>query len=155
MSRKKYDQVEYTISLQMTILTWFVEFSTVIFVIVYAFNYNESELLYRITFIIDLFLYVVIIPSCYLIKTEKIKSKIYSQGWYKFILQFFPHPKVRVAPEHGIEMNAQLNHRHFFNPDLKNRINPYHIPSSPNSKLACDGNDENWIMRIDLHLFDE
>ena len=139
----------------MTILTWCVEFSTVIVVIVYSFNYNESELLYRITFIIDLFLYVVIIPSCYLIKTEKIKSKIYSQGWYKFILQFFPHRKVRSSPEHGMEMNEQLYQRQFSNHDSRNRVNAYHIPSSPNSKLSCDGNDENWIMRIDLHLFDE
>ena len=139
----------------MTILTWSVEFSTVIVGIVYAFNYNESELLYRITFILDLFLYVVIIPICYLIKTEKIKRKIYSQGWYKFILKFFPHPKVRVAPEHGIEMNSQLNRSQLSNHEPKNRINPYLITSSPNSKLACVSNDENWIMRIDLHLFNE
>ena len=139
----------------MTILTWSVEFTTVIVVIGYEFNYNESEFLYRIIFIIDLLLYVVIIPSCYLIKTEKIKRKIYSQGWYTFILKFFPHPKVRVAPEHGIEMNSQLNRCQLSNHEPKNRITPYHIPSSPNSKVACDGNDENWIMRIDLHLFDE
>ena len=145
-----------TISIQMTFFSWLIEGLTGAIQILYVYNWADNGRQYGIIFLVDLTFCSIIVPGCYLVKTESIKQKLYSQGWYKCIINSLPQQNVKVVPAHELiikescidrrspyRMNLQT-HNSRIGPNLNNNSSP------PESMIACDDNDENWLMRIDL-----
>ena len=92
--RRRNRQVN--ISIQMTILTWFLELITgiVALSIYFISGHNDSPQAANIVLVLFThFLHFIIIPSAYILNTGVIKERIFENGW----LQSFRN--VRVVPE--------------------------------------------------------
>ena len=146
-----------TISLQLTIFIWFLEVFTLIASYLTSFwaGYIRNSTIITLG---ELALWHVVIPACYLIKTEEIKEKLYNLGWYRFFINLFPHKNSEVAPVDDEDENAIPNHPQRANnrsrqvPDQNLTQNSSESSSSAQTQ-TIDEDDENWALRI--NLFDE
>ena len=140
----------------MTFFSWLIEGLTGAIQILYVYNVANSERQYRTIFLVDLTFCSIIVPGCYLVKTDSIKQKLYSQGWYKFLINSVPQQNVKVVPAHElIRRESFKDRRSLYLMELpkynsKREPNLNNCSSSPESIIACDDNDENWLMKIDL-----
>ena len=101
----------------------------------------------------ELALWHVVIPACYLIKTEEIKEKLYNLGWYKFFVNLFPHKNSEVFPIDDEDENARPDHPRRANNQSRHVSNEDLTQSSGTETNATDEDDENWLLKI--NLFDE
>ena len=79
------------ISLQLNILSWFLEFITgVLMATDYMFAFSDSEFYDKMYWFIalDTFLCGVLVPCSYILKTEEITKLLYTIGWIKTIKRF-------------------------------------------------------------------
>ena len=91
----------YKISLQISFLSWLVEFITGSIVIVdYFWSISDSDFYHWMYWItaLDVFLCGVIVPIAYILNTEVIKSYLYNSGWMITFKKLFSRDDVRVFP---------------------------------------------------------
>ena len=58
---------------------------------------------------LDFFLSSVLIPSAYILNTEKVKYMVITEGWWRPFRRFFPCYRNRVSPVEGQNMNVLPN----------------------------------------------
>ena len=99
------------IGIQMTVLSWSVEFTSGVLVLIeVSFAHSERETWEsNIITTIGLFLYCIIIPGTYLLKTENLKNIIFKKGWSEPLREFFHLGANRVVPNENIQMNPIQN----------------------------------------------
>ena len=104
-----------TINIQMSFLSWSLEFIAGIIFLVSDLVYKDITELYLYLLFIDNTLTFVIIPSSYILNTEVIKDFIIANGWSKPIRTLFPSRKIGQAPNNNNELqanpNAAISHR--------------------------------------------
>ena len=92
-------------SLQLSVLTWSIEFVTgCLMGIDYGLGLSDGTL-YNWMYVyplIDITLSGVIIPSAYILKSESFREFLYSFGWINAIRKLLGAKNSRVAPENGI-----------------------------------------------------
>ena len=89
----------YTISIQMTVISWILEMVTGIIAMVTTLFFSHHEIFNTTTqtlMFIYIFLYFVAIPGSYLLSTEVLKNLIVKRGWR--IVTPFPKCHNRVFP---------------------------------------------------------
>ena len=146
---KRTRQRQNTISLQLTILAWSMEFITggVNYLL---FAVDDDEELYRIFLPLDVFLCSVMIPSCYVFKCDQIKKVITNEGWWKPLRDAFIRLKIAfqreaVSSNQSLEMNVLSNAKPKDIHPIEQDSNKYHIHTQHEGD-----DDENWLMRIDI-----
>jgi len=99
------------IGIQMTVISWSFEFISGILVLIdVSFAHSEKETWGSNTIAtIGLFLYCIIIPGTYLLKTENLKNIIFKKGWSEPLREFFHLGANRVVPNENIQMNPIQN----------------------------------------------
>ena len=96
------------IGLQTSILSWSVEFVTgglVWIDLLFSFSSENSWARVFIS-VLDSFLFSIILPITYIIKTKQIKERLSKQGWYNTLRGFLNCNTNQVAPPDAFEMNA-------------------------------------------------
>ena len=91
----------YKVSLQISFLSWLVEFTTGSVVIVdYVWSLSDSDFYHWMYWIIglDVFLCGVVVPSAYILNTEAIKECLNNLGWVKTFRKFYSINDTRVFP---------------------------------------------------------
>ena len=145
-------QRQELIGIQTNILAWSVEFLTGIIMLVnYLLGIDVGNNLFRIFVPVDTILCTIVIPACYLFKSESIRQSIYSIGWIELCTSSFLPRSRRISPSQEIPMNQLPNNQDLFNnvqepvPEgqLNDRMFQNNQEQDPNS-------DENWWMKIDL-----
>ena len=140
------------IGIQTNILAWSVEFLTGLIMLVnYLLGIDLGNKLYRIFVPIDTILCTIVIPACYLFKTERVRKSIYNNGWIEVFTRSFLSRFSRTSPSQDIPMNQVPNNANVLNNvhepvpegNLIDRIYHNNQEQDPNS-------DENWWMKIDL-----
>ena len=140
----------------MTFFSWLIEGLTGAIQILYVYNVADNGRQYTIIFLVDLTFCSIIVPGCYLVKTESIKQKLYSQGWYKFIITSMPQQNVKVVPAHDLIIRESCINRKSPDrmelPKHNTEAGPHskNCSSAPESMIDWDDKDENWLLRIDL-----
>ena len=137
-----------TISLQTTIISWLIEFiAGSAMLISYLLSIFDEGLFIRFYIPFDIILCSIIIPSCYILKTEKIKKVVADGGWCKIFKDIFPFSNMRVLPAENLEIGNICNDHRMGN----NAAPEQEDNQQPEQQIKED--DENWWMKIDL--FDE
>ena len=147
---KRNRQRQDTISLQITILAWSVEFIAGLIAISIIFISTTLDVYTEYYVKVDYILSIIVIPACYLIKTENVRQALYSLGWYKFFRDLLPNRNFRVDQAQDLEMNALPNRVGLENNESHNPEPINQLPSVEGMIASCDEDDENWLMRIDL-----
>ena len=101
-------QRRFTISIQMTVTSWFLELVTGVITLINSFIFAHDaslEISTQILVAIHLFLYFVVIPGSYLLSTQVYKNKVSDMGWYTVL----PSRKNRRAVAPGSVDELQLN----------------------------------------------
>ena len=97
------------VSIQMTVLSWFLEFITGlvgVFIRIHSSN-PDSDVNFVVPIIIlDASINFVIIPSSYLFNNEVNKSIIIAEGWYKMFKGRFISNKVTSSPNNVENIEA-------------------------------------------------
>ena len=91
----------YKTSLQISFLSWLVEFMTGSVVIVdYFWSLSDSDFYHWMYWItgLDVFLCGVVIPSAYILNTEVIKQYLYNFGWMMTFKKLSPRNDAIVLP---------------------------------------------------------
>ena len=103
--RKRHRQ--NTTSLQVTALAWLIESVTGGIVLLnYLLGLDEEREFYRFIMPLDVFLCSVMIPACYVLKSDEIKKIINHDGWRKFCRDIFTSiPRVFPATADGPHQN--------------------------------------------------
>ena len=99
------------IGIQTSILAWVVEFVTGSLVwmdLIFGFTARKSWERVFIS-VADLFLFSVVQPFAYIIKTRKVKDLISNGGWYNTLRGFLTLDSKQVSPAEVIEMNPVVN----------------------------------------------
>ena len=89
----------YTISIKMTITSWFLELvcGAISLVNTLIFGHDDSlEIATQVLVAVHIVLYFVVIPGSYLLNTEIFKNRIVEQGWIEAIPR--SRSNRRVAP---------------------------------------------------------
>ena len=90
------------INIQMTVLSWSLEFILGCAIVVDYFFFGMSQSNdYKWFLFPNIFLCSVVIPSSYVLKTEEIKKIVMKKGWWKFGRGFLPVRNSRVVPIEG------------------------------------------------------
>ena len=150
-SRKRLEIV----GLQTNVLAWAVEFVTgLIMLLNFLLGIDVDNNLFRIFLPVDITLCCVVIPCCYVFKTQIFRSKIYNMGWNKIFFGASIHRKGRVSPGQELQMHELPTAKS--DPENETR-EPVCEENEP--KRTCQNSqdqedeDEHWLMRI--QLFDE
>ena len=99
----------FTISIQMTITSWLLEFLTGIITLSNAFIFGQDashEMTTQILVGVHLVLYIIIIPGSYILSTEVYKALIFENGWSK-LLPSRKKQKIAPAEIEEIELNIR------------------------------------------------
>ena len=110
----------YTISIKMTITSWFLELvcGAISLVNTLIFGHDDSlEIATQVLVAVHIFLYFVVIPGSYLLNTEVFKNRIVEQGWSEAIPRNLRNRRVAPLMKEDAERteNTQRN-----NPSNKN-----------------------------------
>ena len=95
------------IGLQTNVLSWSVEFVTggIVWIdIIFSFSAKQSWEQVFIT-VTDVFLFAVIQPCTYIIKTREVKDQLSNQGWNNTLRKFLGLKTIQISPPEAIEMN--------------------------------------------------
>ena len=140
------------IGIQTNILAWSVEFLTGILVVVnQLFGIDMGNKLYRVLFPVDTILCTIVIPACYVFKTESARKSIYNIGWIELCTSLFLPRSRKISPAQDIPMNQVSNNADVLNntqdpvPDVQLNDQMFH-----NNQEQDPNRDENWWMKIDL-----
>ena len=143
------------VGLQTNFLAWMVEFATgLIMLLNFLLGLDLDNNLFRIFLPIDIILCSVVIPGCYVFRTEEFRDKIYNIGWDNILFGFTNHRERRVSP--GPEI--QMQHIPPAKPVSKYDTS-VHVEEEHQSQQIChstsyqEPEDENWWMKI--QSFDE
>ena len=140
-----------TISLQVTILVWFVEcFASILLVVtnlVYGCHTSWIMMIWDST------IWHVIIPACYLIKTEETKAKLYRLGWFKFFTNLLPYKNKEADSTDDEDGHTSPNRPPLVNDCSGNELGQDLEQNLRVQMQVVDEDDENWILKI--NLFDE
>ena len=144
-----------TISLQMTIFAWAMEFISGLFTVSFALlrllpSPPDGPIIYSIMFTIDYISSTILVPGCYIIKTESVKQKVYSLGWYQFCRDLLPRPNEVVPQSQNLEGSAASNGVELGKNHAEDLPNLIPLQPSEGMQALSSDNDENWLMRIDL-----
>ena len=97
------------VNIQMTVLSWFLEFINGLVGLVIRFNttnpYSDANLIVLIVFL-DASINFIVIPSSYLFNNEVNKTMIIADGWYKMFKGRFISNKVAPAPTNAENIDA-------------------------------------------------
>ena len=140
-----------TISLQVTILVWFVEcFASILLVVTnYVYGCHTSWIM----MIWDSTIWHVMIPACYLIKTEETKAKLYKLGWFKFFANLLPYKNREADSTDDEDEHPKPNRPQMVNNCYRHELGQGIAQNSRVQVHVVDEDDENWILKI--NLFDE
>ena len=111
--RKRHRQ--NTTSMHLTALAWFIEFITGgIMLLNYLLGIDEEEDFYRFFLPLDIFLCSVMIPTCYVLKSDQIKEIINNDGWRRVFRDLLSSissifPKTEVEPNQILGMEVIIN----------------------------------------------
>ena len=140
------------IGIQTNILAWSVEFLTGLIMLVnYLLGIDLGNKLYRIFVTIDTILCTIVIPACYLFKTERVRKSIYNNGWIEVFTRSFLSRFSRTSPSQDIPMNQLPNNADVLNnvhdpvPEVQINAQMLH-----NNQELDPNSDENWWMKIDI-----
>ena len=143
------------IGIQTNILAWSVEFLTGLIILInYLFLNGKIEMenkLYRVFLPVDTILCTIVIPACYLFKTERVRKSIYNNGWIEVFTRSFLSRFSRTSPSQDIPMNQLPNNADVLNnvhdpvPEVQINAQMFH-----NNQELDPNSDENWWMKIDI-----
>ena len=147
-NRQRQDKI----GIQTNILAWSVEFLTgLIMLINYLFGIDLGNKLYRVFVPVDTILCTIVIPACYLLKTESVRKSIYNIGWIKLCTNLFLPRSRRISASQDIPMNQLPNNADVLNnmhePVPEGQLNDRMLH---NNQELDPNSDENWWMKIDL-----
>ena len=106
-SYRKRRQRRYTISIQMTMTSWSLEFLSGIIALVNTliFGHDDSlEIVTQVLVFIHVFLYFIVIPGSYLLNTEDYKNSIVEKGWGNILSCCLHHKRVVPAQNENLEL---------------------------------------------------
>ena len=117
----------------------------------YFLGIDSGNNLFRILEPVDIILCTIVIPGCYLFKTESVRKSIYNIGWIRlFSSSFLPRSR-RVSPSQDIPMNQVPNNANVLNNVHEPVAEGHLIDQIHHNNQELDPNmDENWWMKIDL-----
>ena len=143
------------VGLQTNVLAWMVEFATgIIMLLNFLLGIDLDNNLFRIFLPIDIILCSVVIPGCYVFRTEEFRDKIYNIGWDNILFGFNNHRERRVYPRQEIQIPPIPAAKSTSKDDATELAGEDHQPQQIyHSSLYQEPEDENWWMRI--QLFDE
>jgi len=96
-----------TINIQMTIISWLIEFISGIAILAMYFLFNEANIV-TLFAMFNTFVNFVIIPGTYILHTEVFRTFVVAQGWSLSIRRMC-HP-TRVSPLQDEEQNSDEHH---------------------------------------------
>ena len=117
----------------------------------YFLGIDSGNNLFRILEPVDIILCTIVIPGCYLFKTESVRKSIYNIGWIELCTSLFLPRSRKISPAQDIPMNQVsnnadvLNNRHEPVPNVQLNDQMFH-----NNQEQDPNRDENWWMKIDL-----
>ena len=117
----------------------------------YFLGIDSGNNLFRILEPVDIILCTIVIPGCYLFKTESVRKSIYNIGWIRLCSSSILPRCRRVSPSQDIPMNQVPNNANVLNnvhepvPEGQLIDRVYH-----NNQELDPNMDENWWMKIDL-----
>ena len=143
------------VGLQTNFLAWMVEFVTgLIMLLNFLLGLDLDNNLFRIFLPIDIILCSVVIPGCYVFRTEEFRDKIYNIGWNNILFVFHNHRERRVSPTQEIQIQQIPAAKPTPKNDTRELVGEEHQPNQIcHSSGYQEPEDENWWMRI--QLFDE
>ena len=96
-----------TINLQMTTISWCLEFITgMLSMIMRHFKFNKYGPAVGFFFLVDVCLNLIVIPSFYILNNDDFKQRIISEGWFKWFTNF--HRSSRVEPARNEDLEAPI-----------------------------------------------
>ena len=96
-----------TINIQMTIISWLIEFISGIAILAMYFLFKEANIV-TLFAMFNTFLNFVIIPGTYILHTEVCRTLVVAQGWSLTIIRMC-HP-TRVSPLQDEDQNSDEHH---------------------------------------------
>ena len=146
---KQKRQRKNTISLQTTIMVWLIEFIAGVFLLAsYLLSSLDEDSFVRVFLPIDITLCSIVIPCCYILKTQKVKTVVEFRRWWRSLTDFLPYYSVRVRPAENIELNCMPNENVIGNDELKTNTQTHQ--SQDTLAHHIDEADDSWWMNIDL-----
>ena len=100
-----------TINIQMTIISWFIEFIAGIANLAIYFLYKEAVVL-ALLGLFNIFVNFVVIPGTYILNTEDCKRFIIEQGWIKSLRRMRHSTRVSPSQNEIQKADNQLNDVH-------------------------------------------
>ena len=110
----------------------------------YLLSSLDEDIFFRIFMPLDITLCSIIIPSCYIVKTEQVKKIISVRGWWRSFTDLVPSYRVRVLPVENVQLNENVEGNH----ELEQGPQAQQIQRNPTPHV--DQDDELWWMNIDL-----
>ena len=99
-----------TVNVQMTLISWCLEFTTGIWAMLLTHFSVTDELAVASIFLADACLNFIVIPGSYLFNNEATKQHIIAEGWRKWFNHFFRSHRVAPAENDGqVEAPIALN----------------------------------------------
>ena len=130
-------------------MAWLIEFISgglcLVFVLLGGSNY------FRIFVVLDMTLCTIILPSSYIVKSEKVKKVVFDRGWLKSLTDLVPSWRSnRVHTVEEMELNCPPNENVAGNHEqvIMNHLQAQQIQE--NLAGHIDQDDEHWWMNIDL-----
>jgi hypothetical protein len=102
-----------TINIQMTIISWLIEFITGISVLAMYFLYKEAYIVLALA-MFNIFVSFVVIPGTYILNTEACKRFVIAHGWCTALRRMCPSTRVIPLQNEYQKSNSHHNdvHRH-------------------------------------------
>ena len=102
-----------TINIQMTIISWLIEFITGISVLAMYFLYKEAYIVLALA-MFNIFVSFVVIPGTYILNTEACKRFVIAHGWCTALRRMCPSTRVIPLQNEDQKSNSHHNdvHRH-------------------------------------------
>ena len=97
-----------TVNIQISFLTWLVEFSSG-FLFLFTFMLDNDINIIILFFFFDIVLLFVLIPGAYILNTEAIKALFIESGWFSSLRSLFMPNRVQpiVNNEAAVDQNHQ------------------------------------------------
>ena len=143
------------VGLQTNFVAWMVEFATgIIMLLNFLLGIDLDNNLFRVFLPIDIILCSVVIPGCYVFRTEEFRDKIHNIGWVNILFGFYDHRERRVSPSQEIQIQQVPANKSASKNDKREPAEEEHQPQQTcHSNVYQEPEDENWWLRI--QLFDD
>ena len=91
--RRKHTE---TVNIQMSVMTWLIEFITGALVIT-LFTLDDNVTMIILIALLDNIMTCMVIPGAYILNTEIMKSKIIQNGWFRSLKPLRPSRRIQPA----------------------------------------------------------